>query len=181
MNPGLEQDTEDKVCEIALKKMGVVSIKLNLKGNNGWPDRLFFIPGGRPLLIEFKRVGEAPQPRQTYIHNVLRVLDYDIEVHDDEVSALQSIARALGAAELRQESGEIFASERIGGAVSRSGVGQDEYHPCCPEAPSEKEADRQGAGNRAAAGMPSSLAKGMSKVEGFQRTSYYCPPRSGKG
>jgi hypothetical protein len=46
-----EADIENWVVEEALKRYGVPSLKLNTQGNTGWPDRAFWIPGGRPLLI----------------------------------------------------------------------------------------------------------------------------------
>lgn len=97
----LEQAIESKVARIALQEYGVASLKLNVSGSTGWPDRVFWIPGGRPLLIEFKRPGETSRPRQLYIQTMLKGLGYTVEEHDDEIRALQSIATAMGAQELR--------------------------------------------------------------------------------
>lgn len=87
-----ESDIQTKVRNRALKELGVVGKKLNIDGDTGWPDFIFFIPGGRPLFIEFKRPGERPSPKQTYIHDdVLKKLGYDIEVHDNEDEAVNAI------------------------------------------------------------------------------------------
>ena len=68
----------EATCENAVvagaEALGVPSIKLNLKGNRGWPDREFWIPGGRPLLIEFKLPGEEPDPLQAHRHDTLLTL-----------------------------------------------------------------------------------------------------------
>ena len=69
---------EQTVVDRALREYGVRSIKLNISGNNDWPDRLFFIAGGRPLLIEFKAHGEDPNSGQTLVHQFLQHHDKQI-------------------------------------------------------------------------------------------------------
>jgi hypothetical protein len=71
----------------------VASIKLEPpKGSEtGWPDRLFFIPGGRPFLLEFKERGYEPTAKQSYIHDMLEELGYDVAWTDDEEAALAAI------------------------------------------------------------------------------------------
>lgn len=75
------------------KKLGVLSIKL--VAGQGMPDRLFLIPGGRGLLVEFKVPGAAPRPLQDTMHWILRKLDYDTEVHDNYDEAMTAIRRRL--------------------------------------------------------------------------------------
>ena len=82
-------------CERALRELGVRSLKLNVTGSTGWPDRLFFIPGGRPLFIEFKRPGEEPDPKQRHIHEVLKHNGYEVQVHDTIDGAVQAVAAAV--------------------------------------------------------------------------------------
>ena len=67
---GPEAKVERKVCDDALKKLGVPSFKW---GVDGWPDRIFLIPGGRPFFIEFKAPGEEPNPRQAFRIKCLRL------------------------------------------------------------------------------------------------------------
>jgi hypothetical protein len=38
---------------------------------DGIPDRCFFLPGGRPLLVEFKRLGKEPEELQAWHLNAL--------------------------------------------------------------------------------------------------------------
>jgi len=40
----LESSIEAAACKKIKAELGVDSLKLNLRGNRGWPDRLFFIP-----------------------------------------------------------------------------------------------------------------------------------------
>lgn len=91
----LELSTELKVCKRALENYGVGNIKINTRSETGYPDRMFLIPGGRPLFIEFKREGEEPSKKQLYIHEGLRALGYDVEVHDDVDAALWAIVRRM--------------------------------------------------------------------------------------
>ena len=74
-----------------LKKVGLVSIKLNLQGTRGWPDRLVLVPGGVPLFIEFKRPGEDLRALQRVRHDYLRSLEYDVETFDDAEEAFQHV------------------------------------------------------------------------------------------
>lgn len=77
----------------ALARYGVASLKLEPpKGSEtGWPDRMFFIAGGRPFLLEFKEVGYEPEPKQVYIHDMLEKLGYDVAWTDNEEAALEAI------------------------------------------------------------------------------------------
>ena len=90
----LEIQVERKVVKWC-KEHGILNLKLEVPGSTGWPDRLIFIPGGRPLLIEFKKPGEELEPKQRYVHSILKGLGYQVEVHDDVESAIQTITRAV--------------------------------------------------------------------------------------
>ena len=84
-----ESDTERAVCKAALEELGVLNVKI--KGAAGWPDREFFIEGGHPVLVEFKRAGEPPRKLQEYVHGLLRRRGYVVEVHDDYETAMVSL------------------------------------------------------------------------------------------
>jgi prefoldin subunit 5 len=87
----LESSIERRVIKLAAQ-IGVLNIKVK---QTGWPDRQFMIPGGKPLFIEFKRPGEVPRPLQLFIHDQLRKLGYQVEVHTDADEALKSITEKL--------------------------------------------------------------------------------------
>lgn len=92
----LEIDIEGRVVHVALHQLRVPSIKLEpYLGETGWPDRQFFIKGGRPLLIEFKRPGEQPTGKQILMHEMLRSIGYDVQVHDNEDEAIAAIIYAM--------------------------------------------------------------------------------------
>jgi hypothetical protein len=73
--------------------------KLNGTGKDKL-DRMFMIPGGRPLIIEFKRFGEKPTPLQKKTIHDLSAINYDVEVHDTRAGAIAAIQRCLDAAQL---------------------------------------------------------------------------------
>ena len=91
---------ERRACKRILDQLGVYSIKLTTPGQSGFPDRLFLIPGGRPFFIEFKRPGEEPRPLQHHIHQLLRQLGYDVEVHDAIEPAFAAVSKRLDAARI---------------------------------------------------------------------------------
>jgi len=89
---GAEAKIERETCRRARDEYGVENIKLIAPG---WPDRQFIIPGGKPLLIEFKAPSEVPRPLQKHVHQKLRKLGYNVQVHDDTERAVQAIAQAI--------------------------------------------------------------------------------------
>lgn len=93
-----EAPIEEWVVAEAESTLGLTSIKLNLRGNRAWPDRLFFVPGGRPVLIEFKRPGDVPRPLQAHRHEQLRRWGYDVISTDDRDAAILHLTRAVEAA-----------------------------------------------------------------------------------
>lgn len=89
-------DKESKV-EYAVvtwwKNRGGLQLKINVQGARGWPDRLFLAPG-RPVFIEFKRVGEKGRPLQEYIHKQLQQRGYEVYVCDTYDDAIAILAAA---------------------------------------------------------------------------------------
>ena len=78
----LESKIESQCCDYALKNY-VRSIKLNVQGQTGWPDRLFLFPNKNAVSIEFKRPGFKPRPKQNFIHTILRNLGFEVYVIDN--------------------------------------------------------------------------------------------------
>ena len=94
--PGkLESRIERDAWTRARDLMGVTSSKIVTPGETGWPDRLFWLPTGHPVLIEFKRPGEAPRPKQEHVHALLRDLGYPVYVCDSAIVALLIIRAGL--------------------------------------------------------------------------------------
>lgn len=61
----LEKDIERKVCEYA-KSKGILTPKIRVIGERGWPDRIFIDQEGWHVYWEFKRPGERLEPIQAY-------------------------------------------------------------------------------------------------------------------
>lgn len=88
-----ESKIESTACSFALAQ-GVFSIKLR-DVERGMPDRLFLVPGGRPLFIEFKRVGGKVTPYQQMIHERLAHAGYSVVVCYTVAAAMAEIKRAM--------------------------------------------------------------------------------------
>lgn len=91
----------EKVIEQAfLKKMKKAHPKIRCPkfsaiGWRSWPDRVIFLPGGKVILIEFKRKGEGPTPGQKECHDYLRSIGHLVLVTYDENEALEFVGRYL--------------------------------------------------------------------------------------
>jgi hypothetical protein len=92
--PEREAKIEQRACKKIFEMYGIDNIKLKLFSRS-YPDRLFFVPGGKPLMIEFKRPGEALRKFQAYTIKRLKKLGYDIEVCDSSEDALKLVAYRL--------------------------------------------------------------------------------------
>jgi hypothetical protein len=58
-----ESDIERRL-RLAVEDLGGECWKFVSPGNNGVPDRLCLLPGGRIIFVEVKRPGEKPRPQQ---------------------------------------------------------------------------------------------------------------------
>ena len=97
----------------------VMVIKLNLHGRRGWPDRLFILPNGGIIWVEFKRPGEKPRKLQDYIHGKLRKYKQDVYVADRAFDTISYIKARMGTAPV-SETGDPFATDSgVCGSVSR--------------------------------------------------------------
>lgn len=66
----LEKDIEAKVVKWA-KVRGCLVLKANGLGQRSFPDRIFFLPNGKVVMIEFKRPGgELSEGQKTMIHEL---------------------------------------------------------------------------------------------------------------
>lgn len=88
----LESRIEQKASEYA-KSLGMLTLKLNVKGASGWPDRIY-IWNGHTWYIEFKAPGMRPRPLQDHIHKQLRDHHIVVYVVDNLIDA-RSILNAL--------------------------------------------------------------------------------------
>jgi len=97
----LEKDVEKKVCEWA-DELGIEHIKMELKHDVGWPDRMFLVPGGKPVIIEFKRPktvgkddGGTLKGIQKQRIKYLSENGYNVDVCDTKESAIRAITEGI--------------------------------------------------------------------------------------
>lgn len=91
----IEAKIEQAACRKIKDTYNVKSIKLTPTQSTGYPDRIFFLTGGRPLLIEFKRPGEKPRPKQAYVLNELGRLGYLVTVCTSVRGACRAVDDAI--------------------------------------------------------------------------------------
>ena len=85
----LESNIKLKASEYA-KSLGMMSLKLNVKGQTGWPDRLY-IWNGHVLFIEYKAAKQKPRPLQLYMHEQMRKAGAVVLVIDNLIDARSAI------------------------------------------------------------------------------------------
>ncbi len=71
-----------------LKRHGLMTLKLNVTGHRGWPDRIVFLPGGRAVFCELKRPGGKLRPLQEHVHAQLKALGFQVATFADAVEAV---------------------------------------------------------------------------------------------
>jgi hypothetical protein len=121
MRPRLEKYLEEDVVHWWCgrpEEFLPLQFKLNLQGNNGWPDRIF-LHKGRVLFIEFKRVGEDPTPLQVWRHKMLKQQCFQIEVCEEYYHAVRILEAFLEAPRLP----EAGHAADVGTGVSRALLG----------------------------------------------------------
>src|SRR5688572_27249648 len=117
----LESKVEREACDLVYNNLGIANSKLVTPGDTGYPDRIFWLPGGKPFLIEFKQPGKEARVKQAHIHKLLRKLGYLVEVHDDPIDAFEAVINAVDSPRLSKEGRKILARARSLCVVLRSG------------------------------------------------------------
>lgn len=90
-----ESSIEKSVVKWA-KLRGIDSVKMEIQSYVGLPDRLFLVPGGKPLFMELKRPGSKAREIQRYAMNTLKQKGYDVVVCDNRDDAIFHLERRLG-------------------------------------------------------------------------------------
>jgi len=92
---------EEKVEKRFVKKcegLGITSKKFEFQSEKGAPDQMVFIPGGRPLFIEFKRPGGGTVSyHQEETMKWMNLLGYDCYVYDNWEEPLALVKEKLSA------------------------------------------------------------------------------------
>lgn len=107
----------------------VETIKLNLQGRRGWPDRIIIWEGGNLFFIEFKKPGEPPRALQEYIHKILRRMGFVVEVHDNVTDALESVKAKIRASSIAGKSDAPRCPKCWIPTISEAGAWKDGSSP----------------------------------------------------
>jgi hypothetical protein len=89
----LERDVENHLRE-EVKHLGGVAFKFVSPGNDGVPDRLVCLPGGRVAFIELKAPGRKPTPLQVRQMERLQELGFSAMVLDS-IEAVDEFIRTM--------------------------------------------------------------------------------------
>jgi hypothetical protein len=87
-----ELKIENDTRALAHVDLGIESIKMNLRGNRGWPDTLFLYDG-HTFFIEFKRPGEEATELQLFRINWLKDNGFPAMVADNVHDALEALGK----------------------------------------------------------------------------------------
>lgn len=63
-----------------IRSAGGMAVKLTSRGQRGWPDRLFLMPGGLVFFVEFKAPGGVLSVQQRLKLNGLSALGFEVRV-----------------------------------------------------------------------------------------------------
>jgi hypothetical protein len=92
---GLEKTAVEAPVVRWARRNEIRQAKLSTPGQRAIPDRIFFLPGGRPCLIEFKRKGKEPTKLQMHTLKVLFDLGYDVFWTDNADEAIRYLKERL--------------------------------------------------------------------------------------
>lgn len=81
-----EKDIE-KYFVRRVRDAGGKAYKFVSPGNNGVPDRMVCLPGGRAVFVELKAPGKSPRPMQIHQIGILREFGFRVEIVDSKESA----------------------------------------------------------------------------------------------
>jgi hypothetical protein len=121
--PVLESSIENRVNEKA-KEWGIICQKVKFV-EAGFPDRLYILPNGLHVWIEFKRPGEKPDQLQLYRMELLRIRNVIAGWTNEYAIAIGVLKALLGAQGIYEKGGSAFAQPVIGWPIPRPRLGQD--------------------------------------------------------
>lgn len=98
-----ERDIEKWLRE-KIQQLGGVAMKFTSPGNDGVPDRIAVLPGGRIWFVELKREGEKPTAIQKWQMEQLRKMGCNVALITGKQEAIDwCIARGLDREQLEHE------------------------------------------------------------------------------
>lgn len=98
----LESEIEGAVSEWCTER-NILHAKFSPFGRAGYQDHVYFIYGGRPVLIEYKRPGEELRKLQKHYYYLLKELGYDVAVAQTKLEAITYLFQAVRSAYARKK------------------------------------------------------------------------------
>lgn len=83
----LQEKDIEKYFVRRVRDAGGKAYKFVSPGNNGVPDRMVCLPGGRVVFVELKAPGKVPRPMQIHQIGILREFGFRVEIVDSKESA----------------------------------------------------------------------------------------------
>ena len=83
----LQEKDIEKYFVRRVRDAGGKAYKFVSPGNNGVPDRMVCLPGGRAVFVELKAPGKVPRPMQIHQIGILREFGFRVEIVDSKESA----------------------------------------------------------------------------------------------
>ena len=80
----MKESTIEGYLRDRVKALGGKAYKFVSPGNDGVPDRLVCLPGGRAVFVELKAPGKKPTNMQRFQQGKLLNLDFDVWVIDNK-------------------------------------------------------------------------------------------------
>lgn len=92
----MRESTIEAYLRDRVKELGGKAYKFVSPGNDGVPDRLVCLPGGRVVFVELKAPGKKPTKLQERQHEILTGLGLDVRVIDCKANVDWLIAEWKG-------------------------------------------------------------------------------------
>lgn len=80
----MRESTIEAYLRDRVKKLGGKAYKFISPGNDGVPDRLICLPGGRAIFVELKATGKAPTRLQIVQQMNLKTMGFEVLVMDSK-------------------------------------------------------------------------------------------------
>lgn len=80
----MRESTIEAYLRDRVKELGGKAYKFVSPGNNGVPDRLVCLPGGKVVFVELKAPGKTPTQMQMFQHGKLQALGFQVWVIDSK-------------------------------------------------------------------------------------------------
>lgn len=83
----LEKEVEQYFCKAVKMRLSGWPLKFISPGQNGMPDRIVLLPGGKIYFVELKAPGKKARKLQEHVHQKLHALGFPVQLIDTREAA----------------------------------------------------------------------------------------------